>query len=471
MDIISYGLIKKRVDQQLAENQNLYETAMSVLDPGAEVGAARISTVKNKTFEFIGPRFEELEADAYKPITNLINGKGDSLTGWQGLTGDLTVSGGFFVYAPTVAGKREYYSITAANGDKIYLRYKYKTVGMPPMYMSFRLFNGATQVTNFSSITPSADIPITESSEVITATGTVNSIAYRPFTATGGAGTWQFQYIVCLNLTQIFGLGKEPDSSLVDAFLSRLENKYFDGAINGASALKMYMEPALVRRQIIEKTGYGVFSGLGVTAQGTPNMTVAVAAGICYMQTGTRYSPIANAALAITSANVTNPRIDIVYVNSSGVIAYLSGAAAATPSAPALPTGGLLLAEISVAAGTTTIQSANITDCRKNLWHEAAIIATLVSSVTGTVRYSKSVTGVATVRVSVTSPAGGLVSSSLFATLASGYRPMYNSPFPLRNSTTGAVVYAYLGSNGELRNVDALSAGVTYTGTLTYLAA
>jgi hypothetical protein len=115
-----------------------------------------------------------------------------------------------------------------------------------------------------------------------------------------------------------------------------------------------------VPTQFNERTGYGLVSGLGVTAQTVPDMTVAVATGTVYMEDGTRYTPNANNALAVNTADATNPRKDIVYVSSAGVISYLAGTPAATPSAPSTPSGGFLLAEITVAAGATTITNADI---------------------------------------------------------------------------------------------------------------
>ena len=117
--------------------------------------------------------------------------------------------------------------------------------------------------------------------------------------------------------------------------------------------------------QLLEATGYGVISGLTVTAQATPNMTVNVATGTVHMANGVRFTPAANSALAVTAADATNPRIDIVYVSSAGIISYLAGTPAPSPAAPATPTDGFLLAQISVGAAVTTITNANITDQRK----------------------------------------------------------------------------------------------------------
>lgn len=120
-------------------------------------------------------------------------------------------------------------------------------------------------------------------------------------------------------------------------------------------------------QDLLESTGCGVVSGLAVSAQATPNMTVNVAAGILKTATGARQVISANAALAITTANTTNPRIDIVYISSAGVISYLQGTAAASPTAPSTPNGGTLLAQINIAANQTTIANSNITDYRKML--------------------------------------------------------------------------------------------------------
>ena len=96
-------------------------------------------------------------------------------------------------------------------------------------------------------------------------------------------------------------------------------------------------------QDLLESTGYGVVSGGVVTAQSTPNMTVQVSACTLKTATGARQVVSANAALAVTTADTTNPRKDIVYVDSTGVIQYLQGTANATPTAPTTPTRGFLL--------------------------------------------------------------------------------------------------------------------------------
>lgn len=116
--------------------------------------------------------------------------------------------------------------------------------------------------------------------------------------------------------------------------------------------------------QIKEKTSYGVVSGLNVTAQDVPNMTVNVAEGTIYMQNGDRFE-VDTDVITVDTADTTNARKDIIYVNSTGEITYLAGTAAAEPEAPETPSGSQLLAEIEVAADATAIETENITDKRK----------------------------------------------------------------------------------------------------------
>lgn len=113
-----------------------------------------------------------------------------------------------------------------------------------------------------------------------------------------------------------------------------------------------------------ESTGYGVIEGLSISAQNTPDMSVYVEGGIVHMMSGKRFVIAAIAALAILAADPLLPRIDRIYTNSSGQVAYAQGVAAASPVAPELPSGSMKGYQVSVAAGATSITSANITDER-----------------------------------------------------------------------------------------------------------
>lgn len=136
----------------------------------------------------------------------------------------------------------------------------------------------------------------------------------------------------------------------------------------------------LTMQGIVSSTGILGGSSLAVTAQASPNMTVNVAAGW-----GAIVSSTANAGvyqfyndavqiLNITTADATNPRVDRIvatvsdayYSGSTNDVAFqvIAGTPAASPTAPAIPSNSVSLATIAVAANTTTISSANITDTR-----------------------------------------------------------------------------------------------------------
>lgn len=109
--------------------------------------------------------------------------------------------------------------------------------------------------------------------------------------------------------------------------------------------------------------GVGVVSGCAVTAQGTPDMTCAVAAGITRNADGTT-ATVATGNVTITAANATNPRLDLVVVSSSGVKSVTAGTAAASPVFPAIPANSVVLAAVYVPANDTAIAANQITDKR-----------------------------------------------------------------------------------------------------------
>ena len=109
-------------------------------------------------------------------------------------------------------------------------------------------------------------------------------------------------------------------------------------------------------------SGSGVISGCAVTAQGTPNMTVAVASGVVSVA-GVRAS-VTGANATIGTADGTDPRFDMITVNSSGTIATTAGTAASVPELPSIPSNSVVLALIFVPANDTTIASNQITDKR-----------------------------------------------------------------------------------------------------------
>lgn len=105
-----------------------------------------------------------------------------------------------------------------------------------------------------------------------------------------------------------------------------------------------------------------VISGCAVLAQGTPDMTVSVAAGV--VCTNEKWFDVTSGNVTITAADGTNPRIDLVVVSSSGTKAARAGTAAANPKPPARSSNDVVLAAVYIPASDTTIGGNQITDMR-----------------------------------------------------------------------------------------------------------
>ena len=108
---------------------------------------------------------------------------------------------------------------------------------------------------------------------------------------------------------------------------------------------------------LAESTGYGIVRGCEPSISG---LTVKVGAGVIHLADGTR-KEIVQTNITLDNADPTNPRIDLVYINADGEVAKVTGTAAASPSVPAVPSSGISVAQVSVAAGATT---GTVTDSR-----------------------------------------------------------------------------------------------------------
>jgi hypothetical protein len=109
----------------------------------------------------------------------------------------------------------------------------------------------------------------------------------------------------------------------------------------------------------------GVVSGCAVSAQGTPNMTVAVAAGT--VRIGGQKVTVAGGNVTISPADLTSPRFDLITADLNGALAKVTGSTApqadAThpgPSFPAIPANRVVLASVYVPATDTAINANQI---------------------------------------------------------------------------------------------------------------
>jgi len=128
--------------------------------------------------------------------------------------------------------------------------------------------------------------------------------------------------------------------------------------------------------------GVAAAGDMAVSQNGTPNMSVNVAAGQAVVD-GTQLAATqgayvgtndATANLTVAASDPTNPRIDIVVAQFedsvySGAandfkLAVVTGTPAGSPVAPATPANAIVLAQVRVNAGVTSITNSNITDLR-----------------------------------------------------------------------------------------------------------
>jgi hypothetical protein len=136
----------------------------------------------------------------------------------------------------------------------------------------------------------------------------------------------------------------------------------------------------------------GIFTSgaLAVTQNAAPGMSVFVAAGNALVQNDSAEAGSyliyndATVTKAIAAADPANPRIDRVIAQiydatdisgalNKWAIEVLTGVAAGSPAAPALPSNAMSLATVAVAAGATQIVNANITDTRAAISFQTGI--------------------------------------------------------------------------------------------------
>ncbi len=109
---------------------------------------------------------------------------------------------------------------------------------------------------------------------------------------------------------------------------------------------------------------------LKVTAQSSPNLTVQIAAGTCFIAGVLAGDVDGVASLSGFAAPSANPRIDLVQISNAGVISRKAGTENASPVAPTVDAGNMALATVYNRVGQTSIKNTSdgsngyITDAR-----------------------------------------------------------------------------------------------------------
>lgn len=123
--------------------------------------------------------------------------------------------------------------------------------------------------------------------------------------------------------------------------------------------------PLILQREVevvARSMNDSVLSGCAVTAQGSPNMTLAVAKGS--VLSGGVLLPVTAGNVTITAADSTKPRFDLVVVNSAGTKTVRAGTASPSPTPPTLSGGDVVIAFVYVPAAATAITTSLFFDSR-----------------------------------------------------------------------------------------------------------
>ena len=126
------------------------------------------------------------------------------------------------------------------------------------------------------------------------------------------------------------------------------------------------LEPCYLNNARVGIRGWGVISGLSVSQKAVADMSVDVAAGNALIN-DVAIAKSSTTNVAVSVADATYDRYDIVVINDAGTISVVAGTAAAISYAPDYDfevNNAIMLAVIYVPAADTAIEDAQITDKR-----------------------------------------------------------------------------------------------------------
>jgi hypothetical protein len=245
-------------------------------------------------------RLVDVETDTSFDATNMVS-NGDMS---NGTTNWYNVGNATFTAANntlTITGGNTAASINVENrtgkipyvGQKVYVRTKVRLTNGNGFNISIYTYNGATVQSVFNKPTKinewvSASAVVTQA-DIGSTDLKIRTLASFPDASTALGKIIEIQYTFALDLTAIFGAGKEPTAAEMDRILSRFTNSWFDGTKN------LFGAKTAIEKQIAldggavmdgeNKITNGDFSN-GMTGWGTYYASSAVSANIVTL-TGT----------------------------------------------------------------------------------------------------------------------------------------------------------------------------------------
>ena len=153
----------------------------------------------------------------------------------------------------------------------------------------------------------------------------------------------------------------------------------------------------------IDRT-FGIVTGGVVTVNAGLVLNVSAVAANDYVIAGAvQANAYAGGTVTLDAADATNPRLDIVYIDTSGAVGKVTGTPAATPAPPEIGDTRLALAEVIVVANDTVIASGDIVAKAQKL-----VITPMICD-------PHAVSGTATLASSANTPYGGALLGSAAA--------------------------------------------------------
>ena len=187
-----------------------------------------------------------------------------------------------------------------------------------------------------------------------------------------------------------------------------------------------------------QKYGDSSLSGCLIEEQAVPDQTAKMSAGKVLIG-GLYYLIALDASIAFTNADGSNPRYDLVSVDTAGTVTVTDGTAAATPVMPSLPTDDNPIAYVYRAASDNIVGTADITDCRRIIGESYYYSDnTFDSNSTGATQTEKT----------VTIPAYRIQKKLKITFDVSGWLASYYDGW---NTDATAYVYAYLYIDSDLQ--------------------
>jgi lysophospholipase L1-like esterase len=210
----------------------------------AEVDDAKVSTVKNKSFTTIRNRLEEIEKDMpYYPVTNLVaNGDfSNGTTGWSGNTAStISATSNVLSVKGTGTSNQAYTSLTSTKklllGIKEYISAYVRVTNSDCTKIQLAAYAGLFKQEILNPVM-NQWYPM---QLIVTGNSTTNGTAYSPIAiwstyadaATATNKVTEIKYILEVDLTKDFGVGKELSNDEMGDLLSQYPNSWFDGTKN-----------------------------------------------------------------------------------------------------------------------------------------------------------------------------------------------------------------------------------------------